>query len=211
MRQGTPWTKKKVKEFAEELSAVTVPINVTFEGKQRILDLTQVERVLRDAKTIAVADCECRTRVKGCDAPVDVCLYLNEEATKLVKKGKARISSLDEALGILKKTCESGLVHIAYTDKGDEKPNYICSCCSCCCHSFAAIQKFGFHDALISSDMIAVQDDDLCDDCGVCVDRCHFKARMIEKGVVMFDSKECFGCGLCVTVCPTGAISLARR
>ena len=211
MRKGTPWTKKKVKDFAEELLAVTIPINVTFEGKQRILDLARVEKVLRDAKTIAVADCECRTRVKGCDAPVDVCIYLNDEATRLVKKRLAKIASLKKALEILKKTCEAGLVHIAYTDRGDAKPNYICSCCSCCCHSFAAIQKFGFDDALISSEMIAEQDASLCDSCGICVDRCHFKARWMEGNRLRFDGGKCFGCGLCVPVCPTDAIALVKR
>lgn len=37
MRKGRPWPREKVEEFAEELSAVTIPINVTFEGRQKIL------------------------------------------------------------------------------------------------------------------------------------------------------------------------------
>lgn len=211
MRKGRPWTKEKVKEFVEELSAVTIPINVTFEGKQKILDLTQVEKILSNADSIAVSDCECRMRVKGCDAPVDVCLYLNDEAIKLVRKGKAKSISLRRALQILKKTSDAGLVHIAYTDGDDTRPNYICSCCSCCCHSFAAIQKFGFIDALISSEMIAEQDAELCDNCGMCVNRCHFRARTMEENRLRFDKERCFGCGLCVHICPTNAISLVRR
>lgn len=111
----------------------------------------------------------------------------------------------------MKKTFDAGLVHIAYTDRGDTRQNYICSCCSCCCHSFAAIQRFGFDDALISSEMIAEQDARLCDNCGLCVDRCHVRARTMEGNRLRFDEKRCFGCGPRVSICPPGAISLVRR
>jgi len=118
MKDGKPWTREEVAEFASELSAVTVPIDVTLEGKQRILDFSRVKKILLGAETIALSECQCRARVKACDAPTDVCLYLNAEAVKLVEKGEARIISLDEALGILRMTCEAGLVHLAYTDRG---------------------------------------------------------------------------------------------
>ena len=44
-----------------------------------------------------------------------------------------------------------------------------------------------------------------CDDCGDCVDRCHFGAREMVNGVMVFKSEMCFGCGLCVSTCPTNA------
>ncbi|MEM2839624.1 MAG: 4Fe-4S binding protein [Thermoplasmata archaeon] len=211
MRNGKPWTKEEVEEFASELTAVTVPINMTFEGKQKILDFSRVEKILLGAKAIAVSECQCRARVKGCDAPMDVCLYLNEEAVKLVDKGEARIISLAEALRILKMTSAAGLVHLAYTDRANAELNYICSCCPCCCHSFAAIREYGFDNAVISSDMVAEQKPDLCDDCGICAERCHFMARRMEDGRLSFNREKCFGCGLCISVCPTGAIALVKR
>jgi ferredoxin len=212
MSAGKDYTKKEVKEYISDYTAVTVPINVTFEGKQKILSMPQVERILRASRSIAITDCQCRTRVKGCDAPVDVCLSLNDEAEEKVKDGTGKKVSLREALATLRRGNEAGLVHVAYANRGDGKLIYICSCCSCCCYSFAAMQKFGFNDAVMSSEMIAVQDADLCNDCGDCIDRCHFKARvMMEDKRLIFEKDKCSGCGLCVTSCTSGAISLVSR
>jgi ferredoxin len=205
------WTKKEVKELVSELTAITVPVNVTIEGKQKILSMPQMERIVRASHNIAIVDCRCRVKVKGCDAPVDVCLCLDDEAKEEIESGGGRKASINEALATLRKTNEAGLVHIAYANKGESKPFYICSCCSCCCHSFAAIQKFGFNDAVISSEMIATQDDDLCNDCGDCIDRCHFKARTMRGERLVFEKEKCSGCGLCVSSCPSDAISLVSR
>lgn len=205
------WTKKEVKEYVSDLTAVTVPVNVTIDGKQKVLSMPQVERILRASHNIAITDCLCRTRVKGCDAPVDICLCFDDEADEQIKNGDAGKVGLKEALATLRRSNEAGLVHVAYANKGEKATRYICSCCSCCCHSFAAMQKFGFNEAVMSSEMIAVQDDELCNDCGECVDRCHFKARTMEGGRQVFEKEKCSGCGLCVTSCPSCAISLVRR
>jgi len=211
MSAGKDWTKKEVREYVSDLTAVTVPVNVTFEGKQKILSMPQVGRILRASRSIAITDCLCRVRVKGCDAPVDVCLCLDDEADERIKSGDGRKANLKEALATLKRSNDAGLVHVAYANKGEKATRYICSCCSCCCHSFAAMQKFGFDDAVMSSEMIAAQDDELCNDCGDCADRCHFKARAMEGGRLVFEKDKCSGCGLCVTSCPSDAISLVSR
>jgi ferredoxin len=211
MSAGKDWTKKEVKEYVSDLTAITVPINVTIEGKQKILSMPQVERILRASRNIAITDCFCWIKVKRCDAPVDVCLCLDDKAEERIKSGDGKKASLKEVLATLRRSNEAGLVHVAYANKGESKPIYICSCCSCCCHSFAAMQKFGFNDAVISSEMIAVQDGDLCNDCGDCVERCHFKARKIKGDHLIFEKEKCSGCGLCVTSCPSDAISLVSR
>ena len=138
-------------------------------------------------------------------------MSLNDEAEERVKNGNGKKASLREALATLRRSNEAGLVHVAYANRGDKKLIYICGCCSCCCYSFAAMQKFGFNDAVMSSEMIAVQDDDLCNGCGDCADRCHFKARAMEEGRLIFEKDKCSGCGLCVTSCTSGAISLVSR
>jgi len=211
MSAGKKWTKKEIRRFADELSAVTVSVNIVVEAKQKILSLGQVEKLLRASKKVAVGDCECRTRVRGCDAPLDVCLYLDEAAKEQIKKGFGKEITLEQAIGTLKRTNEAGLVHLAFADKGKQDTRYICSCCSCCCHCIVGMQKYGFNDSLVSSEMIAVQNDDLCDDCGLCVERCHFKARRMANDHLVFDAKGCFGCGVCLTSCPQDAVSLEKR
>jgi len=43
---------------------------------------------------------------------------------------------------------------------------------------------------------------DLCDGCGVCADRCTFRAIKIDGGVAVVDPIRCEGCGFCEIVCP---------
>jgi NAD-dependent dihydropyrimidine dehydrogenase PreA subunit len=193
------------------MTAVTIPVNVRLEGRTRILDLGEVEAILRDAKTIAIADCGCRLRVRHCDAPLDVCIGLDKEAEMMISREHARKSSLAQARAVLKRSHQAGLVHVAYTNKGENRPFVICSCCSCCCHSLSALIRFGIPGAIISSRYVADQDPSRCAACGACVKRCQFQARRLVEGKLIYDPNKCGGCGLCVTTCPTRSNKLVPR
>ncbi len=54
----------------------------------------------------------------------------------------------------------------------------------------------------------AVIDDDLCTNCGLCVDYCRFDAIHLNDGKVTISEVSCDGCKLCARVCPLGAISM---
>ena len=191
--------------------AVTVPVNLRVEGKQRILDLVAAEKLLRSARVISLGNCGCRTRMKRCDAPLDVCLCMDKEAEDLISNGDAKAISVGEALGVLRRSHEAGLVHLTFTNRGDSKPWVICSCCSCCCHALSSIVRFNIPEAVTESERVAFQDKEKCNDCGTCVNRCQFHARRMVDGKLMFERAKCFGCGLCVTACPTEAISLEMK
>lgn len=193
------------------MTAVTIPVDITLKGTQQILGLTEMEKILCEAKVISLGDCGCRKRVKMCDAPLDVCIELNENAEDMIKRGMAKQVSLEEALDALKRSHDAGLVHIAYTFKDSEKPDIICSCCSCCCHSMSALVRFGMPKAVVASNYIAVHNPETCINCGVCVKRCQFKARTLENGKLMFNATRCFGCGVCTSTCPTKSTSLVKR
>jgi ferredoxin len=205
------WSEKELREKAEAMVAVTVPVNLRIEGKQKILDLAAAERLLRSARVISLGNCGCRTRMKRCDAPLDVCLCMDKEAEDLINNGDAKAISVDEALNVLRRSHEAGLVHLTFTNRGDLKPWVICSCCSCCCHALSSIVRFNIPEALTESERVASQDKEECNDCGICVDRCQFHARRMVDGKLMFERAKCFGCGLCVTACPTEAISFEMK
>jgi len=205
------WTEKELREHLEEMTAVTIPVNQRIEGKQRVLDLADAEKLLRRAHTISLANCGCREKLKKCNAPLDVCISLDKNAERLLKSGDAREVSVLQALNALKRSHEAGLVHLAFTVKGDKQPFIICSCCSCCCHALSSLVRFNIPNAVAMSERIAVQDMNKCSNCGTCVERCQFRARRIVDGKLMFDNDKCFGCGLCVTTCPAGAISFMKR
>lgn len=212
MNRMADWTRVELEKMLNSIElAVTIPVNLRIESEQTILDLTEMERILREAKLISIGECGCRKKLHRCNAPLDVCFSLDKEAEEFVKKGLARKASLEEALDALKRSHEAGLVHVTYTFKGREKPEVICSCCSCCCQSLSALVRFGMPDAVVASKFVAALDPETCINCGKCVTRCQFRARQLENGKVKYDKTRCFGCGVCVSTCPTGSISLITR
>ncbi len=212
MTEKKDWTREELEQdYANTMSAVTLPVQLKIDGTTRIFDFSQAEAILKKAKVISLGECYCRKRVQACDGPLDVCLGFDNEAELLISKGEGRQVTLDEALTALKQSHDAGLVHISYTNKGESEPFVICSCCTCCCHSLSGLMRFDLPDLVVESDLVALQNEDVCIHCGVCVDRCHFQARNIEIGTLKYEPSKCFGCGVCVSTCPVEAISMVNR
>jgi Pyruvate/2-oxoacid:ferredoxin oxidoreductase delta subunit len=205
------WTREELMEkYVKKMTPVTIPVNVTIKGQQTIMDLSSVKEILSHAHTISLEDCGCRVKFHKCNAPLDVCIGLDEDAKEAIKGGAKEVSR-SEALAALKRSHEAGLVHMSYTFEGKEKPGVICSCCSCCCHSLSALVRFGIPDHVVASRYIAAQNDETCSNCGTCVQRCQFHARQLKEDRLVFDASKCFGCGVCITTCPTSSIRLVPR
>jgi Pyruvate/2-oxoacid:ferredoxin oxidoreductase delta subunit len=211
MSDDGDWTREDLEETVSSMTAVTVPVHMHIEGKQRILDVSEMEKVLRQAKLSSVGDRFCRKKRKKCDAPIDVCLCLDKDAEEQIRKGLAIKASLEQALDALKRSHKAGLVHIACTFEGKEKPRVVCSCCSCCCQSMSALIRFGISNAVVVSKYVASNNAETCISCGKCVQRCQFGARSLADDKLAFDKAKCFGCGVCVTTCPTESIPLTKR
>ena len=211
MKNAEDWTREELmKDYVGQMTPVTVPVNISIQGQQTILDLSSMESILKNAKVISLQDCGCRAKWQKCNAPLDVCLSLDYEAEDAAKRGAKQIT-LKQALNALKRSHKAGLVHIAYTFEGKEKPEFICSCCSCCCHSLSALVRFGIPNHVVASQYIAQQNTETCQNCGTCVQRCQFHARQLMNNKLKYNPTKCFGCGLCVTTCPTSSITLMKR
>lgn len=212
MPEKKDWTREELqRDYVGQMTAVTLPVEVKMEGTNRIFDFNQAEAILKKANLISLGECDCRNKVQACDGPIDVCLSIDKEAEIMISKGNGRKVTLDEALSALKQSHDAGLVHMSYTDKGEAEPFIICSCCACCCHSLAGLMRFDFPELVVESDHVALQNEDACIHCGVCVDRCHFNARSMENGSLKYEPSKCFGCGVCVSTCPVEAISMVNR
>ena len=208
------WSEDELKEIYEDItSAVTIPVDIAIKGGHMVLDLERVEELLREADLLTIQDCDCRSNRGNCNAPLDVCISLNEEAEMMLKNGRynPRRATLEEALNALRRSHEAGLVHMAYTLEGDDRPNVICSCCSCCCHTLSGLIRFRLAKHVVTADKVAETDSDSCTDSGQYVERCQFGARRMVDGKLIYDPEQCFGCGLCITTCPSGAIKLVER
>lgn len=210
------WTIDELKEFEKDWNkAVTVPVNVEIEAEHRVLNFEKVKEYLSKATQITHLDCFCREKRHNCDAPTDVCIYLNDRAELALKSEdfkwrNPKKVTMDDALDALARSHEAGLVHMAYA-YGDDEINVICGCCSCCCEVLSGILRFGLAPHLLTSDTVSVTDSELCNDFGICVERCQFGARKMINDRMAFDPELCFGCGLCVSTCPTNAIKLVEK
>jgi ferredoxin len=208
------YTVEELEKIYSEINhSVTIPVNVAIRAEQRVLDLTRMEEILRDARRIALQDCGCRTIHHHCDAPLETCINLDHHADEAIAQGSynTREATLEEALRALKVSHEAGLVHLAYIMEGEDTPGLICSCCPCCCHTLAGLLRFGLAPHILKSDHVSETYTDACTGCGMCEERCPFGARRIRDVELLYDEGQCFGCGLCVSTCPTGAIHLVEK
>ncbi len=204
------WTTEEIDDVLAVYTPITIPVSVSIEGGQKVLSLKEAERILKRAKLISLEPCWCRLKLKNCDGPIDVCICVDREAELAIKERQGRKVTLEEAMTALRRTHKAGLVHLAYEMKGHEMRS-ICSCCACCCHTMAAITRFGYQGVVKFSDKVARHDPALCTDCMVCVGKCHFDAWGVVGGKVHHYPLKCAGCGVCVAFCPKGAIKLNAR
>lgn len=51
-------------------------------------------------------------------------------------------------------------------------------------------------------------DKEKCNGCGICVEKCKFKALSLKDGKAEVDPLLCEGCGACEVLCPRGAIKM---
>lgn len=191
-------------------SSKVVPIHESLDTTQYVLPTERAIGIIRRARSVAVANCECREHYRRCDNPLEVCLLLNDVGDKYVSEGDARRIQVGEAVEILKRANERGLIHLTLY-RPDHEIYALCSCCSCCCHELQIVELFGRKDLMVRSDYVAVTESEACIDCGRCVDRCIFGARVFENKKTKYDANACMGCGLCATICPVGATSMEVR
>jgi ferredoxin len=191
-------------------SSKVIPVNESLNQVQHILPSAQVEEILKGAELITLAKCICRLKYNHCHKPLEVCFVLNDAGKKWIADGYSRPVTLAEALEVITLTNKHGLVHLSLY-MPDHQVFALCSCCSCCCHDLQLLLSYGKDYLTVKSDYLAVDDPEQCSNCGICIDRCGFKARTFENERLVYDQDKCYGCGLCLTTCPENSISLRRR
>lgn len=180
---------------------------------QQVLPYEKVSEFIKDSTYMALTTCFCRHEAellgRSCGAPKDVCMCFGPFAEFLVERGFAGRATREEALDALDRAEKAGLVHI--TDNIQEKINFICNCCGCCCGFLGTITKLNMSGAVAASRYTVRVDGELCNGCESCVDACQVKAVSVENGTAVVDGARCIGCGLCVGNCPSGALEVVER
>lgn len=192
-----------------------LPVEETITSDQQALPYEKVSSLIEKSQSFLVTDCICKKEQamlgKTCDRPLEVCLALAPVPGIFDKSPTGRVMTKDEALELLKKTEESGLVHM--TNNLQNGQLFICNCCKCCCGVLRSINELGIPawDA-VNSYHYARIDPEVCISCGICAEnRCQVGAiAEVEQSYEIIPEK-CIGCGLCLSACPAEAISLVRK
>jgi ferredoxin len=192
------------------------------ENALHVLDYERASEVVKTASAIGIGVCYCRHKMehlgKNCDAPMDICMTFNECADSLTRHGIARKVDSFEGIDLLQKARDFNLIQ--FGENVQEKVNFICNCCGCCCEALIAARRFGFLNPVHTSNFFPVIIEANCNGCGKCVSLCPVEAIALvsandpdkpQRKKAKTDQEICLGCGVCLKGCQKNAITLCQR
>jgi NAD-dependent dihydropyrimidine dehydrogenase PreA subunit len=200
-------------DFSREcLPRINFPVQVwlTPDALPDDADTTEnVAEMIKGAGHWGVSTCSCRLPHwiadpgNHCNHLLETCLFLGDMARWGIEHGMCREITYEEAVELLRKCNEDGLVH-SY-DPND----FICNCCSDCCVFHVGIRQTGAK-LLQPSNFVAYIDDSTCQACGTCAERCPMGAIEVSDQASV-DKPKCIGCGVCFPTCSSSSIRFIRR
>ncbi|MCJ7663855.1 MAG: 4Fe-4S binding protein [Desulfobacterales bacterium] len=190
----------------------TIPIHRSVNVAHPVATYEDSREIIKRKKLIAVANCICRVQQDmighRCDKPREVCFSFGSAAQYYLDLGMGRQVTAEEALTILDRCEEAGLVN---QPANVINPGGMCNCCGDCCPVLRVIKKYPRPVEMVLSNYYAVVDTDACTACEACLERCQIGAISIDDEVAEINLDRCIGCGLCVTTCPTKALRLELK
>ncbi len=215
---GVLWEKYHIESQGMEFGSSptplmrVIPVEETISSKNEVLPYEIISGMMEKNHTFAVAECACRVSQgeHSCGKPTDVCLIFDGTAKFLIQRKLAKEINKEEALNVLKKSEEAGLVHT--TNNSQDRIGVICNCCSCCCTVLTCQTKINAPYPFSKGRWYAKVDESECSGCEVCADeRCVVEAISLTDEIAQVDPEKCIGCGLCVSTCPEDTISMIER
>jgi NAD-dependent dihydropyrimidine dehydrogenase PreA subunit len=202
----------KAEEWKKAPQMRVIPVKKSIDTRQTIMSYEQAEELLSTKKKFVVTPCICRLEKKemgeGCNKLVETCISFGNQNDYYVRKGLGRVVEKEEILEILKQADKEGLV---IQPSNGKDVTWICLCCGCCCGVLRTLNNFPHPADLVATPFVVEKNEDDCNNCGVCIDRCQTKAFSMEMDDVLVDTKRCIGCGLCVSTCPKKCLTLKRK
>lgn len=163
-----------------------LPIERSIDGESRKASYEEISTHLNEAHIFSVSDCSCRTSREsmgeGCGhLKEEMCIQLDHAAEYYIKTGRGREITREEALEIIRKAEDNGLMHSIPNLDTPGHTHAICNCCGCGCYAMRLANEY------VNNDIV----------------------RSNYKSVV--DESKCVACGECVDVCPTNALRLGQK
>ena len=170
-----------------------VPVEDAIKDIPGVSPYEKLSYYLDKYDTFSVSPCSCRssrTSINdGCGhLDEEMCIQMGKGAEHYIRTGRARQITREEALEIIHRAEENGLMHDIpnIEELGDSAA--ICNCCSCACFGLRAGLMFGARDA-IRSNFVAEIDEAKCVACAQCVETCPGNALRLGQ-------KLCSSCDL---------------
>ncbi len=190
-----------------------IPVQQSIDVAHNVASYEDAVEILKSKPKIVVTDCICRKRSKvldsGCGKSMEACFMFGSMGDYYLDRDMGREISLDEAVAIMEKCREDGLVTQPATS---QNPAGMCNCCGDCCGVLIALKKHPKPSEIVLSNHYAVVEADDCTGCETCIERCQMDAiTMNADELAEIEVDRCIGCGLCVTTCPTEAIKLIPK
>ena len=196
---------------------INLSINEEIEVPEEQILLTQkVEELIDKFDDISVGHCFCRHHRDILGEPCkhtdlrENCFTFGKSARYIAEQGFGRLISKEEALDIMKKSEDDGLVHKAFHPHSDitKAETSICNCCKDCCGTLEW-WRMGMVALINSTNFLSQVDSDICSGCGTCVEKCPVDAiELNDSDVAEVNAEYCLGCGVCAHFCPENAITL---
>ena len=192
------------------------------DNSLHVLDYERASEVIKTASAIGVGMCYCRHKKEhlgtACDAPMDICMTFNNTGGSLIKHGIAREVEVSEGLELLDQAYENNLVQ--FGENVQNKVNFICNCCGCCCEALVATRRFALMDPVHTTNFLPDVIESNCTGCGKCVEVCPVESitlisannpAKIKQKLARVVEETCLGCGVCVRICTKNALRLKQR
>jgi len=216
-------TQKNYDQMMSEFKKVpsigrVIPVEEEIEISQEIvLPLEELTKIIEKYDTIGLTSCYCRHLKDLLSEPCKKtndrknCFSFGRTADFCISQGFAEKISKEEAIKILKKAEDDGLVHKAFhTNLDPEKEiDGLCNCCKCCCGTFEMHYNGGI-PLLDLTSYLANVNEDRCVGCGTCVENCNAEAIDLVDTIAIINENRCIGCGICAHLCPENAIEMNR-
>jgi len=210
MEEYIPFLAKEAFDYVPQLR--TIPVGKSIQAGMEVLPHERAGALVKKQKKFLVAPCICRRehalKGGGCGKLLEACLVFGWGADYYERNGLGRVITMEEALEILQKADEEGLV---LQPSNTREIVNICCCCGDCCQVLLHLKEHPRPAAMLSSPFVAALDPEICTGCETCVDRCQMEALTVEDDHAVLDADRCIGCGLCVSTCPSGALTLERK
>ena len=207
---NTGWIKNMVRVRDFPLMRY-IPIEKSIPGVPVAYPSDLLTEMISEHESFGVGFCQCRQAQAyaghDCGLPRETCMSIGVVADFAIARGLMRRIDKQEALEIKLKAQEAGLVTmLGNTDLN--QPNFVCSCCSCCCEALRSISQFNTPGLIAPPHFRPVRDEAKCIRCGLCAEKCPMKAHEMKEPGWDYKKERCIGCGICATICPQKALEM---